>query len=170
MPCVSVGRCARSLPCVAFVLTSGKKKTTTAKRATVVHSLRQCTTKARTDGSSWLQHVDQQPRGLLSWPLRVGVVVLPWPSPVPTTRLCAACCEAGNPHLVHQSWGHAAHEIRSGTFFVAKLVIKNRSLRPYAQYVVPHSDFGCWLAQVLLVFTCWSAVLLHMTQNRKAVP
>ena len=46
-------------------------------------------------------------------------------------------------------------------FFVAKLVIKNRSLRPYAQYVVPHSDFGCWLAQVLLVFTCWSAVLLH---------
>ena len=117
--------------------------------------------KARTDGSIWLQHVDQQPRGLPSWPLRVGVVVLPWPSPVPTTRLCAACCEAGNPHLVHQSWGHAAHEIRSGTFFVVKLVIKNRSLRPYAQYVVPHSDFGCWLAQVLLVFTCWSAVLLH---------
>ena len=94
-----------------------RKKTTTAKRVTVVHSLRQCTTKARTDGSSWPANGDQQAsRGLPSWPLGVGVVALPWPSPVPPTKVCAACCEAGKPHLFDQSWSHAAHEIHAGTF------------------------------------------------------
>ena len=46
--------------------------------------------------------------------------------------------------------------------FVAKPVIrKSRYVRLCAQYVVPHSDFGCWPAQVLLVFTRWSAVWMR---------